>query len=60
LIRAGEVSRVSALLFLVPPAASLLAWFVLGEAMPPLAWAGMVLAGAGVLMTSYTKATNKR
>ena len=60
LIRAGEVSRVSALLFLVPPAASLLAWFVLDEAMPPLAWAGMVLAGAGVLMTSYTKATNKR
>ena len=60
LIRAGEVSRVSALLFLVPPAASLLAWFVLDEAMPPLAWAGMVLAGAGVLVTSYTKATNKR
>lgn len=55
LIRAGEVSRVSALLFLVPPAASLLAWFVLDEAMPPLAWAGMVLAGAGVLMASKTK-----
>jgi len=56
LIRAGEVSRVSALLFLVPPAASLLAWFVLDEAMPPLAWAGMILAGAGVLMASRTKA----
>ncbi len=55
LIRAGEVSRVSALLFLVPPAASLLAWFVLDEAMPPLAWAGMVLAGAGVLMASNKK-----
>ena len=55
LIRAGEVSRVSALLFLVPPAASLLAWFVLDEAMPPLAWAGMILAGAGVLIASKTK-----
>ena len=55
LIRAGEVSRVSALLFLVPPAASLLAWFVLNESMPPLAWAGMVLAGAGVLMASNRK-----
>ncbi len=55
LIRAGEVSRVSALLFLVPPAASLLAWFVLDEAMPPLAWAGMALAGAGVLMASRSK-----
>ena len=55
MIRAGEVSRVSALLFLVPPVASLLAWFVLGEAMPPLAWAGMVLAGAGVLVASKAK-----
>ncbi len=55
LIRAGEVSRVSALLFLVPPAASLLAWLVLGEEMPPLAWVGMLLAGAGVLMASRKK-----
>ncbi len=55
MIRAGEVSRVSALLFLVPPVASLLAWFVLGEAMPPLAWAGMVLAGAGVLVASKSR-----
>ena len=52
LIRAGEVSRVSALLFLVPPVASLLAWFVLDEAMPPLAWVGMAVAGAGVLVAS--------
>lgn len=52
LIRAGEVSRVSALLFLVPPAASLIAWAVLGEEMPPLAWLGMGVAGAGVLMAS--------
>lgn len=54
LIRAGEVSRVSALLFLVPPAASLIAWAVLGEEMPPLAWAGMAVAGAGVLIASRT------
>lgn len=54
LIRAGEVSRVSALLFLVPPVASLMAWFVLGEQMPPLAWLGMALAGSGVLMASRT------
>lgn len=55
LIRAGEVSRVSALLFLVPPAASLIAWAVLGEEMPLLAWAGMAVAGAGVLMVSRTR-----
>lgn len=52
LIREGEVSRVSALLFLVPPAASLIAWAILGEEMPLLAWLGMAVAGAGVLMAS--------
>lgn len=57
LIRAGEVSRVSALLFLVPPVASLLAWFVLDEAMPPLAWVGMAVAGAGVLVASKPRPT---
>jgi drug/metabolite transporter (DMT)-like permease len=51
MIRAGEVSRVSALLFLVPPFASVLAWLVLGEHMPPLAWAGMAIACAGVALT---------
>ena len=48
MIRAGEVSRVSALLFLVPPLAALMAWVVLDEIMPPLAWAGLGVAGAGV------------
>jgi drug/metabolite transporter (DMT)-like permease len=60
LIRAGEVSRISALLFLVPPVASLMAWFVLGEKMPMLAWVGMALAGTGVLMASRTKARSVR
>ena len=48
MIRAGDVSRVSALLFLVPPLAALLAWFMLGEVMPIWAWPGMVMsAGCG-------------
>ncbi|MEM9046879.1 MAG: DMT family transporter [Pseudomonadota bacterium] len=55
MIRAGEVSRVSALLFLVPPLAALMAWPVLGEVMPPLAWAGMALAGAGVLIATRAR-----
>jgi drug/metabolite transporter (DMT)-like permease len=50
MIRAGEVSRVSALLFLVPPCAALIAWLVVGEVMPLLAWPGMALAGIGVLL----------
>ena len=48
MIRAGEVSRVSALMFLVPPGAGLLAWAMLGEVMPPLAWVGIAVAGLGV------------
>lgn len=40
MIRHGEASRVSALFFLVPPAAALVAWLMLGKAMPPLAWGG--------------------
>jgi drug/metabolite transporter (DMT)-like permease len=50
MIRAGEVARVSALFYLVPALAALFAWPILGEAMPPLAWAGMALAGVGVLL----------
>lgn len=48
MLRAGEATRVSALLFLVPPGAALLAWGLIGETLSPLAWAGMALAAAGV------------
>jgi drug/metabolite transporter (DMT)-like permease len=50
MICAGEVVRVSALFYLVPPLSALFAWPLLGEAMPPLAWAGMALAGIGVTL----------
>lgn len=52
MIRAGEVAKVSALFFLVPPCSALIAFFLLGEAMPPLAWAGMALAASGVALAS--------
>lgn len=52
MIRRGEASRVSALLFLVPPGAALIAWVVLGETMPPAAWPGMALAAAGVYLAT--------
>ena len=47
MIRAGGAARASALLFLVPPLASAIAWAVLGQAMAPLAVAGTGLAAAG-------------
>ncbi len=52
MIRAGEASRVSALFFLVPPTAALIAWGLLGETLPTFAWAGMALAAIGVLIAS--------
>jgi drug/metabolite transporter (DMT)-like permease len=52
MIRAGEVSRVSALFYLVPPLAALFAWPMLGEHMPPLGWVGMALAAVGVALAS--------
>lgn len=52
MIRVGEVARVSALFYLVPALSALFAWPILGEAMPPLAWAGMALAGLGVAIVS--------
>lgn len=52
MIRAGEVARVSALFYLVPPLSALFAWPLLGEAMPLWGWAGMALAATGVAMVS--------
>lgn len=52
MIRAGDVARVSALMFLVPPLAAVLAWIMLGEVMPPLAWGGMAAAAVGVFLAT--------
>ncbi|WP_299775508.1 DMT family transporter [uncultured Tateyamaria sp.] len=52
MIRAGEVSKVSALFFLVPPFAAVCAWVVLGEVMPPVSWLGMIIAGLGVFVAT--------
>lgn len=50
MIRAGEVSRVSSLFYLVPPISALIAWPLLGEEMPPLGWVGFALAAVGVAL----------
>jgi len=52
MIRAGDVSSVSALFFLVPPLAALVAWALLGEIMPTFAWFGMAIAAAGVYLAT--------
>lgn len=55
MIRAGDVGKVSALFYLVPPMAAVLAWFLLDEVMPPLAWAGMAVAAVGVWLATRKK-----
>ena len=52
MIRAGQVSRVSTLLFLVPPLAAFIAWATLGEPMPLLAWIGLIISGCGVYLAT--------
>jgi drug/metabolite transporter (DMT)-like permease len=52
MIRAGEVARVSSLFYLAPALAALFAWPILGEAMAPMAWAGMALAGLGIALVA--------
>ena len=52
MIRAGQVSRVSTLLFLVPPSAAFIAWITLGEPMPLFAWVGLIISGAGVYLAT--------
>ncbi len=52
MVRRGEISRVSALFFMVPPTAALIAWLVLDEGMPPLALVGMACATVGVAIAS--------
>ena len=56
MIRRGGAARASALFFLVPPLAALVAWAVLGEAMAPLAWAGTGLAALGVVIARRGRA----
>lgn len=60
MIRRGEASRVSALFFLIPPIAAVIAWLLIDEAMPPLAWMGMALAAAGVAIANRPPSQEQR
>lgn len=48
LIQRGAATRVTSLLYLVPPCTALLAWLLFGERMAASGWAGMVLCAVGV------------
>jgi drug/metabolite transporter (DMT)-like permease len=48
LLQRGDATRISSLLYLVPPLAMLIAWAVLGERVTSLALVGFALSAAGV------------
>ena len=52
LLRRGDASRVSSLLYLVPPVTAVMAWATFGEILAPLAIAGMALTAAGVALVA--------
>ena len=53
MVRFGQISRVTSIMFLVPGVAALIAWWVVDEVMPLLAWPGIACAAAGVLLVLY-------
>ncbi len=52
LIRRGEVSRAATLIYLVPPAVAIEAYFLFGEQLTAIQIVGMVVAVCGVLLAS--------
>ncbi len=50
LIQRGEATRVTSLLYLVPPCTALLAWAMFGESLTPLMMLGMALTVMGVAL----------
>lgn len=50
LLRKGAATRVSSLMYLVPPCAALLAWFLFGDPIGLAMWLGMLASAIGVLL----------
>lgn len=57
LIRHGDVSRVSALIFLVPAVAAIMAWLLFDERLTLVQIAGMLVCALGVLIVTRGKTT---
>lgn len=50
LIQRGAATRVTSLMYLVPPCTAVLAWLLFGEALTPLVLLGMAITAVGVWM----------
>lgn len=52
LIHHGEVSRIAGLFYLVPVSAAVTAWLLFGQGIAASQWAGIAIAGAGVILAT--------
>ncbi len=50
LIQRGAATRVTSLMYLVPPCTAFMAWLLFGEALTPLVFAGLAFTAAGVAL----------
>lgn len=55
MVQFNSLSRVTSVMFLVPGLGALIAWLVVGEAMPFETWPGIIMAGLGVIMVLYAE-----
>ena len=60
LIGRGAATRVSSLMYLVPPVTALVAWLLFDEALTVAAMAGMALAAAGVALVAGAPPATRR
>lgn len=56
LIQRGAATRVTSLLYLVPPTTALIAWVLFGEALTPLVLLGMAITAVGVWLVVHEPA----
>ncbi len=60
LLRRGEATGVTSLLYLTPPVAALVEWAVFGVAPTPTMWLGMAVACVGVAMVTTSRAAQSK
>lgn len=53
MIRKGAASKVSSLMYMVPPTAAVIAYFMFGETLSPVALVGMAVAVIGVALVNF-------
>ncbi|MCX7222867.1 MAG: DMT family transporter, partial [Burkholderiales bacterium] len=54
LLRKGDATKVSSMMYLVPPSTALMAWFLFDETLTPLILLGILITMFGVVLVNQT------